>query len=71
MYLSPDQLANLIECSPSSFACMCRWLDRNKWPYVKSITGFPKVTRDYHDIRLNGSSILVVAEQEPNYRAFL
>ena len=55
-YLSATQLAELIGCAKNSFACMRRWLDRNGWPYVKSISGFPKVSVSYHDARMNGTA---------------
>lgn len=67
MYLSSDQLADLIDCAPNSFACMRRWLERNDWPFATSISGFPKVSKAYHDSRLSGtSSATVVKEYELN-----
>jgi len=69
-YLTAGELADLIECESNSFACMRRWLDRNAWPYAKSITGFPKVSRAYHDARMSGASPQATElEFEPNFAA--
>lgn len=54
-YLSADQLADLIGCAPNSRGCMKRWLDRNNWPYVLNLAGFPKVSTKYHDARMSGA----------------
>ncbi|MBC3864223.1 DUF4224 domain-containing protein [Undibacterium jejuense] len=54
MYLSAEQLSDLIGCEPKSFACMRRWLKKNGWPFVQSINGFPKVAISYHHARMNG-----------------
>ncbi|MFZ6801975.1 DUF4224 domain-containing protein [Undibacterium sp. Di24W] len=67
-YLSAPELADLIDCKPNSYACMCRWLDRNGWPYSKSVTGMPKVSRTFHDAKMTGQ-ISVPAEQEPDFGA--
>jgi hypothetical protein len=70
MYLTREQLAELIDCSPSSLRCMKRWLDHNGWPYVVGRSGFPKVARSYHDSRLGGAMREIVVEtQEPNFGA--
>jgi hypothetical protein len=70
MYLTAPQLADLIDCAPNSFACMRRWLDRNGWPYAVGLTGFPKVSKAYHDTRLSSAAPPAPAEQEPNFGAF-
>lgn len=54
-YLTADDLAELIGCAPTSFACMRRYLERNNWPFEPNLRGFPRVSRAYHDARLNGS----------------
>ena len=69
MYLSAEQLANLIGCRKNSFNCMKRWLDRNGWPYVVTISGFPKVSLAYHDARMIGEVRSQTAEIEPNFGA--
>jgi hypothetical protein len=64
MYLTPQQLADLIDCAPTSYACMKRWLTRNDWPYVVGLSGLPKVSVAYHDARLSGGSTPVPAPVE-------
>lgn len=54
-YLTVSDLAELIGCSPHSFACMRRYLARNNWPFEPNIRGFPQVSREYHDGRMAGS----------------
>lgn len=54
-YLTAAELAELIGCSPHSFACMRRYLARNNWPFEPNLRGFPQVARDYHDSRMAGS----------------
>lgn len=53
-YLNASELAALVGCRPNSYACMKRWLTRNGWPFVTSISGFPTVGRPYHDARMAG-----------------
>lgn len=53
-YLSATELSSLIDCEPNSFSCMRRWLDRGGWPYACNRRGFPQVSREYHDSRMNG-----------------
>ena len=43
-YLTADELAELIGCAPTSFACMRRYLARNNWPFEPNIRGFPQVS---------------------------
>lgn len=69
MYINAHQLSLLIDCSPNSYSCMRRWLDRNGWPYAVGLSGFPKVSRAYHDMRLNSTTALPPMEQEPNFGA--
>jgi len=71
MYLTRQQLADLIDCNPSSYKCMCRWLDRNGWPYAVSLTGMPKVSREYHDSRMGGAAPTAAAEVEPDFDALI
>jgi hypothetical protein len=54
MYLYRNELADLVGCKETSYACMRRWLENNDWPYAESISGFPKVSRVYHDQRMLG-----------------
>jgi hypothetical protein len=71
-YLTACELADLIGCEKNSYACMRRWLQRNKWPYVDSLSGFPKVSRAYHDARMSGSPAAAPADafdEEPNFGA--
>lgn len=71
-YLSAHELSDMIGCEPNSYACMCRWLKRNAWPYETNLRGFPRVSRAYHDARLSGASAQVVAEaaNEPDFSMF-
>jgi hypothetical protein len=55
-YLTAAELAELIGCAPTSFACMRRYLTRNSWPFEPNIRGFPQVSREYHDARMAGST---------------
>lgn len=70
-YLSASELASLIGCKPTSIACMRRWLDKNGWPYVENIRGFPKVWRKYHDAQMSGyvSEGKASVRIEPNFEA--
>ena len=73
MYLTNQQLAELIDCNPTSYKCMRRWLDRNGWPYAIGITGAPKVTKEYHDSRMGGKTAEAVlsSDSEPNFGALI
>lgn len=55
-YLTAPELAELIGCSPHSFACMRRYLTRNNWPFEPNLRGFPRVSRAYHDARMSGTA---------------
>lgn len=73
-YLTRDELSELVGCQPRSLACMKRWLERNRWPFEINIAGFPQVSRQYRDARMNGASPRTVArvadeEQEPDFEA--
>ncbi|HDR9028726.1 TPA: DUF4224 domain-containing protein [Burkholderia vietnamiensis] len=74
LYVSRDQLAELVGCRPRSLACMKRWLERHHWPHAVNIAGVPLVSREYYEARMNGTSPAeslhkVVAEEEPNFDA--
>ena len=71
-YLTGAEIAGLIGCKANSFACMRRWLTRNKWPFEVSISGFPIIGRAYHDARMSGeatSKSKVKVRVEPNFGA--
>lgn len=71
-YLSAVELAALVGCQQNSYACMRRWLERGKWPFEKSISGFPKVSRSYHDARMSGANpaqIKTEGRVAPNFSA--
>lgn len=73
-YLSAAELAALIDCQPNSYACMRRWLERGKWPFEPSLSGFPKVSRTYHDARMSGSNptqIKTESRVSPNFSALV
>lgn len=55
-YLTASDLAELIGCAPTSFACMRRYLERNNWPFEPNLRGFPRVSRAYHDARMSGAA---------------
>ena len=72
-YLTADELAELIGCAPTSFACMRRYLTRNSWPFEPNIRGFPQVSREYHDARMAGSTPAGTATEpsdEPDFSMF-
>ncbi len=70
-YLTATELSTLIGCKPNSYACMKRWLDRNRWPYVENIRGFPQVWRGWHDARMSGEIRAGAAKHrvEPDFAA--
>jgi len=72
-YLTADELAELIGCAPTSFACMRRHLARNGWPFEPNLRGFPQVSREYHDARMAGSVPAVATiehGEEPDFSMF-
>lgn len=70
-YMTAQELAEMIECEPTSYACMRRYLKRNGWPFEPNLRGFPQVSRDYHRARMHG---MIEATNdsafEPNMAAF-
>lgn len=71
-YLSAAELADLVGCRENSYACMKRWLTRNHWPFVVSISGFPTVSRACHDALMAGAAPQATKAKvraEPNFRA--
>jgi hypothetical protein len=73
MYLSADELADLIGCEPNSYACMRRYLVKYNWPFEQNLRGFPRVARAYHDARMAGqSSVAAQLEMasEPDFSMF-
>jgi hypothetical protein len=71
-YLSAQELATLIGCAPTSFACMRRYLQRNTWPFEPNLRGFPCVSRAYHDARMSGALQQTQATDgvEPDFSMF-
>lgn len=72
-YLTADELAELIGCAPTSFACMRRYLDRHSWPFEPNLRGFPRVSRAYHDARMSGTATAGPtpdASAEPDFSRF-
>ncbi|MDK6077902.1 DUF4224 domain-containing protein [Massilia varians] len=72
-YLTAAELAELIGCSPHSFACMKRYLTRNNWPFEPNLRGFPQVSREYHDARMAGSTAAGTTPdqgEEPDFSMF-
>lgn len=71
IYLTRDELAELVGCQPRSLTCMKRWLERNRWPYAVNIAGVPLVAREYYDARMSGTAPQAAAatEQEPDFAA--
>ena len=72
-YLTADELAELIGCAPTSFACMRRYLERNNWPFEPNLRGFPRVSRAYHDARMSGTAApgpAPDAAEEPDFSMF-
>lgn len=71
-YLTADELASLVDCKPHQVAVMVRWLERNRWPYVRDRRGFPKVARSFHDARMHGTAPAgdaAVRPRRPNFAA--
>lgn len=56
LYLTAPELAELTGYSVNQYACMRRWLERNRWPFAQDRLGLPKVLRAYHDQRLQGQA---------------
>lgn len=72
-YLTADELAELIGCASTSFACMRRYLERHHWPFEPNLRGFPRVSRAYHDARMSGTvapSLAQVVDAEPDFSMF-
>jgi len=71
-YLTATELAEMIECSPSSYACMRRHLERHRVPFIPNLRGFPQVDRRYYDARMSGTAPALEAvpvDVEPNFAA--
>lgn len=71
-YLSAAELANLVGCKENSYACMKRWLTKNGWPFMVSISGFPNVGRAFHDAKMAGENTSkgkTKVRVEPNFAA--
>lgn len=72
-YLTAIELAELIGCASTSFACMRRYLERHQWPFEPNLRGFPRVSRAYHDARMSGTAApgpTSVVEAEPDFSMF-
>lgn len=72
-YLTADELAELIGCASTSFACMRRYLERRQWPFEPNLRGFPRVSRAYHDARMSGTASPSMApgvDIEPDFSMF-
>lgn len=72
MFLSRNELAELVGCRPESRACMRRWLVRHNWPFEVDRNGLPKVARAYYDARMAGHAPEPRREaaDEPDFSAF-
>lgn len=72
-YLTATELAELIGCKQNSYSCMVRWLKSNGWPFVVKISGFPSVSRAYHDAHMSGTVIgeSEKKDTEPNFDALM
>jgi len=72
-YLSTTELAEMIGCSTSSFACMRRHLQRHSVPFIPNLRGFPQVDRRYYDARMSGAVPAAQIEdatlEEPDFSA--
>jgi len=72
-YLTGDELAELIDCAPTSFACMRRYLERYNWPFEPNLRGFSRVSRPYLDARMSGTASPAEAPDagaEPDFSMF-
>ena len=72
-YLTAAELAELIGCAPTSFACMRRYLARHHWPFEPNLRGFPQVSRAYHAARMTGcatSGKVLAEETDPDFSMF-
>lgn len=63
LYLTAHQLAELTGYRVNQYACMRRWLERNRWPYAQDRDGLPKVLRAYHDQRMHGQAAATASAQ--------
>lgn len=70
LYLTAPQLAELTGYSVNQYACMRRWLERNRWPYAQDRAGLPKVLRAYHDSRMQGQALALAPFEAANADAF-
>ncbi len=70
-YLTADELAEMIDCSKSSFACMRRHLERHRVPFIPNLRGFPQVDRRYYEARMSGMAVVEAspAGMEPDFSA--
>ena len=72
-YLTAAELAELIGCAPTSFACMRRYLAKHNWPFEPNLRGFPQVSRAYHAARMSGLATPVAqqgSDIEPDFSMF-
>jgi len=68
--LLPRELAELVECKETSYACMTRWLKKQGWPYVLSSSKFPKVSRAFFYAKMiEQSAEGMTTKLEPNFKA--
>ncbi|HBD33148.1 MAG TPA: hypothetical protein DC084_06090 [Cupriavidus sp.] len=73
VFLTADELADVIGCASNSYACMRRHLARNGVPFIPNLRGFPQVDRSYFEARMRGMAQAVAsdtaAEVEPDFSA--
>lgn len=55
LYLTAEELAELLDCQPNQFALMARRLKAGGWPFCQIKGCCPKVLRSYHDQRMSGA----------------
>ncbi len=68
-YLSRDELAALLGCSPHSYATMAKRLRKLGWPHQPRPGACPVVLRAVHDEILSGQRPTPARLVRPNFEA--
>ena len=69
MYLTRDELAQLLGCAPTSYATMARRLTALGIPHLVVPGQCPRVLRSVHDSILSGERPRPVQAVQPNFEA--
>ncbi|WP_425286163.1 DUF4224 domain-containing protein [Achromobacter kerstersii] len=72
-YLTASELAELVGCKANQRAAMANWLTANRWSYVVTMNGLPRVLREYRNRKLglvDEQRTKARLEASPNVDAF-